>query len=231
MTLKRKCAQRSCGREVGEVVFIRCDILIFFHHFGGAAWVLPNLLAAVARHPLRELERPSHNQRAPGRGRRDRRQEPQQVHQPFARLDLEAQAQRQGHGSVIQRRYEPGTGFLPKRAVHKEAQPPLAPPLQGAAVNAQGFAQALHPFGLEAMRHRRNQDDDQARIDASSHKAHRRRGVSLPAAFATAAQAETHVPLRSASGLAVVIAAVKLAAAVKTVVLSSLLDQITIDFF
>lgn len=231
MTLKRKCAQRSWDREVDEVVFIRCDIFVFSTLFGGAAWVLPNVPTAVARHPLRELNRASHSQRAPGGRCRDRRQKQEQFNQPLALFDLEAQAEGQGHRLSRQRRHEPGARISPKRTVHEQAQPPLTPPLQGAAVNPQRLPQALHAFGLQAMGHRRNQYDHQACIHASSHEAHRRWGVSSSTAFAAAAQAETHVPLRATPWLAFIIAAEELAAAMNAAVPASLLDQIAIDFF
>jgi len=91
MTLKRKCAQRSCDREVDRVVFIQCDIFVF-DRFGRAAWVLRHVSAAVARHPLREAQCPSPGPRIRAGGDRARRQEAEQVEQPITPLDREAQA-------------------------------------------------------------------------------------------------------------------------------------------
>jgi hypothetical protein len=61
MTLKRKCAQRSWGRDGNEVALTGVVIFIFSHHFGGAATVLCLPPTAVAWHLLRELEKASHN--------------------------------------------------------------------------------------------------------------------------------------------------------------------------
>ena len=202
-----------------------------FDRFGRAVGVLRRLPTAVARHPLREAERASHTQRAPGGGRRDRRQKAEQFHQPLALLNLQAQAQGQGHCLGIERRYEPGPSFAPERTVHEGAQPPLAPALQGPAINPQRFAQPPHPFGLQAVRHRRNQDDDQARIHASAQETHRGRSVSSPAAFFAAAQTETHLPLRATPRLPFVIAPVELARTMAAALKTRLLDQIAIDFF
>jgi len=56
MTLNRKCAQRSWGRELDDVSFTGCRDFYFSHRFGGAAMVYTGLPGGVARHLLRELE-------------------------------------------------------------------------------------------------------------------------------------------------------------------------------
>src|SRR5208283_39966 len=100
ITLKRKCAHRSWDRKVDDVSFTGCRGFYFFHPFGGAAQVYTRLPAGVARHPVRDLGRTSHNQLFPGAGRRDRGQELEQLQQPVAPFDLKAHAQGQGHRLV-----------------------------------------------------------------------------------------------------------------------------------
>ena len=114
ITLKRKCAQRSWGRDRGEVFFIGCRWFCFSHHCGGAASVYTGLGGAVARHPVRELGRASHNQFFPGTRSGDRGQELEQIQQPVTPLNLKALAERQRHGFRAQRRHEAGTGLPPK---------------------------------------------------------------------------------------------------------------------
>jgi hypothetical protein len=147
MTLKRKCAQRSWGRDDNDVS-LAGSVILFFHHFGGAATVPYLPPSAVARHLLRELESALHNQLLPSCWSSDRGQEQEQIQKPVAPFNIEADAQRQGQRLLAQRRHEPDARLSPKGTFYKEAQPPLAPPLQRAAVNPKDFVQPLHSLGL-----------------------------------------------------------------------------------
>src|ERR1035438_5539464 len=164
MTLNRKCAQRSWDREVDDVSFIGCRYFHFPHLFGGAARVYTRIPAPVARHPLRDWERASHNELFPGSRGGDRSQKLEQLQKPVAPFDPKAHAQWQGHRLWAQRRHKPGASFSPKRAFHEEDQPPLTPPFKSAAVDPHGLTQQLYSLGLQAVNHGRHQYHDQSSI-------------------------------------------------------------------
>ena len=214
-------------------MFLSQDAVIFI--FPTTSVVQPRFYTPlgtfVARHPLRELGRASHNQLFPGGRGRDRSQEFEQLQKAVAPFDSKADAQRQGHRLLAQRRHEAGASLFPKRTLDEEAQPPLAPPLEGAAVDRQGFPQPLDPFGLQAVDHGRHQYHDQPGINSPPQEAHRGRGMPPSAALLGATKTEAHLPLRTAPRLAVIIAAVQLATAKQAALQPSLLGQIGIDFF
>jgi len=184
----------------------------------------------VARHPLRDWERASHNELFPGSRGGDRSQKLEQLQKPVAPFDPKAHAQGQGHRFWAQRRHKPGASCSPKRAFHEEDQPPLTPPFESAAVDPHGLTQQLYSLGLQAVNHGRHQYHDQTRINSPPHEAHRRRSMSPPAAFPGATQAEAQLPLRATPGLTVIIAAVQFATAKQAALLANLLGQIAIDF-
>src|SRR6266545_4029526 len=101
----------------------------------------------------------------------------------------------------------------------------------GVPVNAQDFAQAVHPLGRQAMDHGRDQHHHQAGINAAAHKTHRGRRIPSPATLLGATQAEANVPLRSAPRLALIVATVQLAPAEQAAFGSDLPDYVGIDLF
>ncbi len=98
------------------------------------------------------------------------RRQPERVGERLAarRTRVWNDAQRQGQSFLAQRRHEPRASFSPKRTFDEEAQPPLAPPFQRAAVNLKNFAQPLHALELQSVDHGRHQHHDQAGINAPS---------------------------------------------------------------
>src|SRR5438093_1933495 len=170
-----------------------------------------SVLSAVAWHPLRDLEPASESEFFPGRRGRDRSQELEQIHKAVAAFGFETDAQRQRQGLLVQRRHEAGANLFPKRTLDEAPQPPLTPPLEGAAVDSQVFTQALHPFGLQALRHGRNQYHHQPGINSSPQETHGGWSLPPPTALLGATQAKAQLPVRTTPRLARIIAAVQLA--------------------
>src|SRR5271157_1274552 len=118
--------------DIGGVVFS------FFASRVCDVHLLPPCWSRCTRHSLRESSPPSHNQFPPGGRGGEGRGELQQLQQPVAPFcDLELPTQRQGQRLLAQRRHESGAGLLPEGARDKQAEPPLPPPRQGAAVDLQ----------------------------------------------------------------------------------------------
>ena len=188
-TLKRNCAQRSWDREVDDVSFIGCR---YFHCSPPVRWcglgsttasrpLSPGILCGTGSEPhitssfqaigvvigARNLSNSSS---------RSRRSTPKLRHKDKGIVF--------GHNGGMNR----ARASLQNELSTKSHQPPLTPPLQSAPVDPQGFAQARHSLGLQAVHHGRNQHHDQTRINPPPHEAHRRRRVSPPAAFLVAAE-------------------------------------------
>ena len=191
--------------------------------------VIPPSCREQNRHPLREIKRASHSQLLPGAWSGDWSQKTQQIEQAVAPLHIEGHTQRLGQRSLAQKGHESSTGFFPKSAAHKGIQPPLTPPLQGAAVNPNGLAQRAQALGLDAMNHGRDQHDDKAGVDPATQEAHRGGSRPSPTALLGATEAVALIPLGAATRFAVVIGPVKFAPAQATL-LMGLRSQIGIDF-
>ena len=162
----------------------------------------------------------------------DRRKKLQQIQQAVAPLDIEHFTQRPGQRLIAHRRHEPRARLLPKRTLDETLQPPLPPALHRPAVKAKALPQDLHTFGCEAVPQSRDQNHDQADVNAAAQKPDRRRRVPLPAALLGAAKTIPPVPaFRSATRLPRVIRPMQPGPAMNTALPVDLPGQIPIDEF
>jgi hypothetical protein len=118
----------------------------FPHHFGGSDGFLRAIRNRVTRHPLREKEAPSASAlQRNGTGRQGRKKF-EQLQQLTWITDSEELGQGQRQSLLAKDRHQPSSSYLPKGALHEGLQPPSAPALQRASVNAQRFSQNPHPL-------------------------------------------------------------------------------------
>jgi len=192
----------------------------FYHHCRRDAY----------RHPLRELELPSHTKLLPGRGSCYRTEELKHSQQALAALKVKSQPQRQRQSLLADRRHEPGSGGLPERAAYKAIQPPLAPTLQRTPINVQRFPDPAHTCRRQPMNHCRDQYYHQAGIDPPSQETHRLRRSAPPAILFGTTKAVTPIPLRATTSFTFIISLMQLPAAISAALLARFPGQVPIDF-
>src|SRR5271155_930351 len=139
-----------------------------------------------------DLERPLSSVHAASS---DGAHEAQQRDQPIGVVTGEALEERGRQPARIDRRHERGASDLPEWCRGEAVTPPCAPPLDGAAIDADHLGQLPHAQRRCAVPQDRDQHHDRGNIDLGAEEAQRRRRRPRPAAIDRAAEAEAPVVL------------------------------------
>jgi len=146
----------------------------------------PNV-GLVVRASSADMERPlSSVHAAPSDGAH----EAQQRDEPIGVVTREALDERGRQPARIDRRHERGASDLPEWCRGKAVTPPCAPPLDGAAIDADHLGQLPHAQRRCTVPQDRDQHHDRGNVDLGAEEAQRRRRRPRPAAIDRAAEAE-----------------------------------------